>query len=146
METNKQNRHYSLSMCWWKLLTIFVFFCLIIGSSADGACHVDDLECFNEDRLGMEAIRSLHRQLDDDDNGNIDLSESDDVSITTGLKCIHYLPYNVKWLAVVCFLQYLDSESFREVKLCRNGSVNLWRETFFHNILLFCFLSVFVRF
>ncbi|XP_067640174.1 stromal interaction molecule 1 isoform X4 [Eurosta solidaginis] len=26
----------------------------------------------------MEAIRTLHRQLDDDDNGNIDLSESDD--------------------------------------------------------------------
>lgn len=41
---------------------------------------MDDLECYNEDRLGMEAIRSLHRQLDDDDNGNIDLSESDDVS------------------------------------------------------------------
>ena len=27
----------------------------------------------------MEAIATLHRQLDDDDNGNIDLSESDDV-------------------------------------------------------------------
>lgn len=27
----------------------------------------------------MEAIRSLHQQLDDDDNGNIDLTESDDV-------------------------------------------------------------------
>ncbi|XP_030568645.1 stromal interaction molecule homolog isoform X3 [Drosophila novamexicana] len=26
----------------------------------------------------MEAIATLHRQLDDDDNGNIDLSESDD--------------------------------------------------------------------
>lgn len=40
----------------------------------------DDIEC-NEshDRLGMEAIRSLHQQLDDDENGNIDLSESDDV-------------------------------------------------------------------
>lgn len=33
------------------------------------------------DRLGMEAIRSLHQQLDDDENGNIDLTESDDVSI-----------------------------------------------------------------
>ncbi|KAM7348334.1 stromal interaction molecule isoform 2-T3 [Cochliomyia hominivorax] len=51
-----------------------------LGSgSADGACHADDLDCYNDqDRLGMEAIRSLHRQLDDDDNGNIDLSESDD--------------------------------------------------------------------
>lgn len=29
----------------------------------------------------MEAIKSLHEQLDDDDNGNIDLTESDDVSI-----------------------------------------------------------------
>lgn len=28
----------------------------------------------------MEAIKSLHQQLDDDDNGNIDLTESDDVS------------------------------------------------------------------
>lgn len=34
------------------------------------------------DRLGMEAIRSLHQQLDDDENGNIDLTESDDVSNT----------------------------------------------------------------
>nr|XP_036227593.1 stromal interaction molecule homolog isoform X4 [Bactrocera oleae] len=53
-----------------------------LGSgSADGACHADDLDCYSgnvQDRLGMEAIRTLHRQLDDDDNGNIDLSESDD--------------------------------------------------------------------
>ncbi|KAL9695668.1 hypothetical protein quinque_014953 [Culex quinquefasciatus] len=39
----------------------------------------DDFECItHHDQLGMEAIRSLHRQLDDDDNGDIDLSESDD--------------------------------------------------------------------
>ncbi|XP_067640172.1 stromal interaction molecule homolog isoform X3 [Eurosta solidaginis] len=53
-----------------------------LGSgSADGACAADDLDCYSgnlQDRLGMEAIRTLHRQLDDDDNGNIDLSESDD--------------------------------------------------------------------
>lgn len=53
-----------------------------ISGSADGACLVDDIECSElHDRLGMEAIRSLHQQLDDDDNGNIDLTESDDVSI-----------------------------------------------------------------
>lgn len=34
-----------------------------------------------QDQLGMEAIKSLHEQLDDDDNGNIDLTESDDVSL-----------------------------------------------------------------
>lgn len=49
------------------------------SGSADGSCSADDLECItHHDQLGMEAIRSLHRQLDDDDNGDIDLSESDD--------------------------------------------------------------------
>ncbi|KAL6438161.1 hypothetical protein ACFW04_004407 [Cataglyphis niger] len=32
----------------------------------------------SHDRLGLEAIKSLHSQLDDDANGNVDLSESDD--------------------------------------------------------------------
>lgn len=65
--------------------TIWVFFSFILGGSgssgsADGACLAEDIECTElHDRLGMEAIRSLHQQLDDDDNGNIDLSESDDV-------------------------------------------------------------------
>lgn len=35
----------------------------------------------SHDRLGLEAIKSLHSQLDDDANGNVDLSESDDVRI-----------------------------------------------------------------
>ncbi|EDV40837.2 LOW QUALITY PROTEIN: uncharacterized protein Dana_GF10709 [Drosophila ananassae] len=51
------------------------------SGSADGACNADDLDCYHgnvQDRFGLEAIASLHRQLDDDDNGNIDLSESDD--------------------------------------------------------------------
>lgn len=62
--------------------------------SADGTCLVDDLEC-NEmhDRLGMEAIKSLHEQLDDDDNGNIDLTESDDVSQSY---TIIYLLFTIK--------------------------------------------------
>ncbi|KAH8275712.1 hypothetical protein KR044_013174, partial [Drosophila immigrans] len=53
----------------------------ISSGSADNTCNADDFDCYNgnvQDRLGMEAIASLHRQLDDDDNGNIDLSESDD--------------------------------------------------------------------
>lgn len=35
----------------------------------------------HSDRLGLESIKSLHKQLDDDKDGNIDLSESDDVSL-----------------------------------------------------------------
>ncbi|GAB0092244.1 Stromal interaction molecule homolog [Sergentomyia squamirostris] len=55
-------------------------FSLSGSGSPDGSCHADDLDCFGtvHDRLEMEAIRSLHQQLDDDDNGNIDIAESDD--------------------------------------------------------------------
>lgn len=41
----------------------------------------DDMACLfrtSEDRQGLEAIRALHRQLDDDANGAVDLSESND--------------------------------------------------------------------
>ncbi|XP_023719492.1 stromal interaction molecule homolog isoform X2 [Cryptotermes secundus] len=44
------------------------------------SCH-DDAACLalaSQDRIGLEAIKSLHRQLDDDANGNVDLSESDE--------------------------------------------------------------------
>ncbi|KAL1110335.1 hypothetical protein AAG570_007868, partial [Ranatra chinensis] len=40
----------------------------------------DEVGCLltSSDRQALEAIRSLHRQLDDDANGAVDLSESDD--------------------------------------------------------------------
>lgn len=41
----------------------------------------DEFSClmmYSNDRQGLEAIRSLHRQLDDDANGAVDLSESDE--------------------------------------------------------------------
>lgn len=68
---------------------LFIFRLLLLSfldnpgsGSADGACMADDMDCLGSlsDRLGMEAIRQLHRQLDDDDNGNIDIAESDDVN------------------------------------------------------------------
>ncbi|XP_018579968.1 stromal interaction molecule homolog isoform X2 [Anoplophora glabripennis] len=55
-----------------------------LAPTIDGAydtCSIDDFACLamaQSDRLGLEAIKSLHKQLDDDQDGNIDLSESDD--------------------------------------------------------------------
>ncbi|KAK7465238.1 hypothetical protein BaRGS_00037608, partial [Batillaria attramentaria] len=40
-------------------------------------CIQEDTEC-NKDKLGYEAISNLHRLLDDDQNGNVDQSESDE--------------------------------------------------------------------
>lgn len=57
-----------------------IYFIFLGATSPNDACAAEDVECPNyNDQLGLEAIRSLHRQLDDDDNGDIDLSESDDV-------------------------------------------------------------------
>ncbi|XP_053594125.1 stromal interaction molecule homolog isoform X2 [Microplitis demolitor] len=50
-----------------------------LQSPADN-CN-DDLACItmaSHDRLGLEAIKTLHSQLDDDADGDVDLSESDD--------------------------------------------------------------------
>ncbi|XP_022171414.1 stromal interaction molecule homolog isoform X2 [Myzus persicae] len=50
------------------------------SSGVNDSCN-DDIACLTmatQDRLGLDAIRSLHRQLDDDADGAIDLSESDD--------------------------------------------------------------------
>lgn len=76
------------------------------SGSADGACLADDIECTEmHDRLGMEAIRSLHQQLDDDENGNIDLTESDDVSYTiTTTTCL--------FIFILQAINYLKSKNF----------------------------------
>jgi hypothetical protein len=41
---------------------------------------------FCSDKLGFEAIRWLHSQLDDDANGNVDIAESDEVCVVLSLK------------------------------------------------------------
>lgn len=43
-------------------------------ASIDGICSS------TPDKAGYEAIRWLHRQLDDDANGNVDITETDGVS------------------------------------------------------------------
>lgn len=62
---------------------IFVQFCLLLQGAA--SC-TDEYACLavqlsDSERLALEAIRTLHAQLDDDANGNIDLSESDEVCL-----------------------------------------------------------------
>ena len=46
-------------------------------------CTSDDIKCIEEhrekDRLGKEAIKQLHRQMDDDHDGDVEPSESDEV-------------------------------------------------------------------
>ncbi|XP_019386049.1 PREDICTED: stromal interaction molecule 1 isoform X1 [Crocodylus porosus] len=42
-------------------------------------CRIDKPLCHNEDeQLSFEAVRSIHKQMDDDANGNVDVEESDE--------------------------------------------------------------------
>ncbi|XP_060086487.1 stromal interaction molecule 1-like, partial [Heteronotia binoei] len=42
-------------------------------------CRIDEPMCHNEDeQLSFEAVRSIHKQMDDDANGNVDVEESDE--------------------------------------------------------------------
>jgi hypothetical protein len=57
------------------------------GNSQATPCF-DEYSCLaarlsDAERLNLEAIRTLHGKLDDDANGNIDLSESDEVRTTS---------------------------------------------------------------
>lgn len=55
---------------------------------AHETCDTDDYSCLtmmSNDKHGLEAIKELHKQLDDDANGNVDLSETGDVSIRHSL-------------------------------------------------------------
>jgi len=53
------------------------------GGGGGEGCNMDELVCLSmvaQDRHGLEAIKALHKQLDDDADGNVDFSESDEVS------------------------------------------------------------------
>lgn len=61
-------------------------------------CRIDELLCKDENAiLSFEAIRSIHKQMDDDANGNVDVVETDGVSrskrtvINSGLNTIFEL-------------------------------------------------------
>uniref|UniRef100_A0A8C7XCJ1 Stromal interaction molecule 1a n=1 Tax=Oryzias sinensis TaxID=183150 RepID=A0A8C7XCJ1_9TELE len=75
-----------------KSVTLWMFFLCLIGESrtekqVDGQtsdnglsdfCRFDELLCKDENaRLSFEAIRSIHKQMDDDANGNVDIVETD---------------------------------------------------------------------
>ncbi|XP_051933652.1 stromal interaction molecule 1-like isoform X4 [Hippocampus zosterae] len=77
-----------------KVVNLWIFcLCLIRGSrtdrpgslSADTAenaisdfCRIDEPLCRDENpMLSFEAIRSIHKQMDDDKNGNVDVAETD---------------------------------------------------------------------
>jgi len=52
--------------------------------ACDSGCPANDAVC-ERDWIGFEAIAQLHAQIDDDHNGSLDRSESDEVSVITVL-------------------------------------------------------------
>ncbi|XP_038829451.1 stromal interaction molecule 1-like [Salvelinus namaycush] len=49
-----------------------------IDNGVSELCRIDEPRCYDENTiLSFEAIRSIHKQMDDDANGNVDVSETD---------------------------------------------------------------------
>ncbi|KAH1027850.1 hypothetical protein HUJ05_001281 [Dendroctonus ponderosae] len=58
-----------------------VIFMYILRLHAFDSCSYDDFACLSmaaSDKHGLDSIITLHKQLDDDEDGNIDYAESDD--------------------------------------------------------------------
>ena len=58
---------------------------VVASSSSGGGCYKGDLVC-EKDKLGYEAIATLHTQMDDDANGDIDIEESAEVECSLNLQ------------------------------------------------------------
>ena len=51
-----------------------------VSASSAEFCRIDKPLCHDEDeQLSFEAVRNIHKQMDDDANGNVDVEESDEV-------------------------------------------------------------------
>ncbi|NWR79009.1 STIM1 protein, partial [Centropus unirufus] len=51
----------------------------LVSSSSAEFCRIDKPLCHDEDeQLSFEAVRNIHKQMDDDANGNVDVEESDE--------------------------------------------------------------------
>uniref|UniRef100_A0ACB8FFU6 Uncharacterized protein n=1 Tax=Sphaerodactylus townsendi TaxID=933632 RepID=A0ACB8FFU6_9SAUR len=59
--------------------------CSARSSGKTKFCRIDEPVCHSEDeQLSFEAVRSIHKQMDDDANGNVDVEESDEKGFCKG--------------------------------------------------------------
>uniref|UniRef100_A0A8C1NKZ6 Stromal interaction molecule 1a n=1 Tax=Cyprinus carpio TaxID=7962 RepID=A0A8C1NKZ6_CYPCA len=60
------------------LLGLFQYLSNCVCLFSSELCRIDELLCQDENAiLSFEAIRNIHKQMDDDDNGNVDVLETD---------------------------------------------------------------------
>lgn len=80
-------------------------------------CRIDKPLCHSEDeKLSFDAVRSIHKLMDDDANGDVDVEESDEVSSltlpwlsslpvwTVSKSCLDTLPHGEMFLMLACSL------------------------------------------
>ncbi|XP_061207857.1 stromal interaction molecule 1 [Neopsephotus bourkii] len=87
-------------------------------------CRIDKPLCHDEDeQLSFEAVRNIHKQMDDDANGNVDVEESDELlTKTLSLFPASRAVYNwtvdevVQWLITYVELPQYE-ETFRKLQL-----------------------------
>lgn len=88
-------------------------------------CRIDKPLCHNEDeQLSFEAVRSIHKQMDDDANGNVDVEESDEVSV-------HSFPFPLPYALLGVGYSVLDSTT-------RQGLLMTFSSTVVHQRVIVC--------
>lgn len=61
-------------MWFWKIHFIHAIYLFFV------VCDEKDIVC-KRDNISLEAVYEIHHLIDDDQNGNVDQSESDEVSV-----------------------------------------------------------------
>lgn len=96
----------TLSFAWelyilkWKQITFLLFFLVLLTLDP---CSSLSPPCFTEeDRFSLEALRMIHKQMDDDKDGGIEVDESDEVGVKKNFTCAY-----MKSFLAFCFVQLL---------------------------------------
>ena len=78
LRKKKNNNKQKTSVFAYRVVKVNLIVFFIVSD-----CGEEDQVC-KKDVESLEAIEALHKQIDDDQSGNIDQSESDEVSIALG--------------------------------------------------------------
>lgn len=83
---------------------------VVSGFSFAEFCRIDKPLCHSEDeKLSFDAVRSIHKLMDDDANGDVDVEESDEVSARhrgSRFSCVNR-PQQLSRQAVLCGEMFL---------------------------------------
>lgn len=77
-------------------------------------CHLLTPPCFTEeDKYSLEALRTIHKQMDDDKDGGIEVEESDEVGVEVAILLLFGALFQLRTSVLkICHLLYEPTASW----------------------------------